>query len=131
MPVPKARPGSSRTHDGFGIAGGRLVVRHDPQPPAEAHGVEILQPLAFPDAIGDALDADALRGQVQCSGQHDDGFGRGRLGGEQRLQHRLRPQPHLAGRRLEDGVVDRVGERHGQRAGVEQRRFGGFDARST
>ena len=41
-----------------------------------------------------------------------------------RLQHGLRPEPHLAGRRLQDGVVDRVGQRDGQRPRRETGRLG-------
>ena len=94
------------------ISGQWLVVRHDPQPAPEAHGVEILQPFALPGAIGDVLGADALRRQLQRAGQRDDGLGPGRFGRKQRLHHGLRPQADLARRGFEDGVVHRVGERH-------------------
>ena len=38
---------------------------------------------------------------------------------EQRLQARMRPQPELAGRGLEDRIVALVGIRHGERAEFE------------
>ena len=46
------------------------------------------------------------------------------VGIEHRLQHGLRPEPHLAGRRLEDGVIHGIGQRHRQRAGGEAGVFG-------
>ena len=104
---------------GSGISRWRLVTGNDPQPPAEAHGMEVLQPFALPHPIGQAFGADGVRGNAERLGQHDDGGGVRSLGVEHRLQHGLRPEPQFTGRRLEDGVIHRVGQRHGQRASGE------------
>ena len=60
VPVPNARPGSSRTITAsFGVD--MRVMGRDPQPPAETHRMEVAQPLAFPDAVGQRFDAERVR----------------------------------------------------------------------
>ena len=51
--------------------------------------------------------------------------GTGDVRREQRLQDGLRPEPDLSGPGLEDGVVRRIGERHGDGARLEARLFRG------
>ena len=102
-----------------------LAARTYPQPPAEAHRMEVLQPLALPGTVGDGLELRPLADQrgverryreqrrADCvlvglcrkHGTHDDG----------------RPQWHRPGRRFEHRVVGCIEQRDRQRAQLEQR----------
>ena len=105
--------------DGVGVVRWRLMARHDPQPAAETHRMEVLEPLALPDLVLDACHADMVGRQVERLCQLQDGGGAVRLGVENRLKHGMWPQAQFARRGFQDRVIDRVGQRHRQRAGLE------------
>ena len=105
VPVPNARPGSMRTTTASGSLD-LLVMRADPESLAEAHGVEVAQPFALPDAILDASDSMSSRAQARgtrpaCA----PGSSACVDVRKQRLQPCRRPQPELARQRLEHRPV--------------------------
>ncbi len=59
----EGEPRVERDHDRLRVAH-RLVVRAHPQPRPEAHGMEVLEPLALPDAIRDRARGDAAGGST-------------------------------------------------------------------
>ena len=96
VPVPKARPGSSRTTTASALCD-RLVPRADPQPAPEAHGVEVAQPFALPDPIGHRARPQSQRLDPERGAPASRSVrAPASLGAEQRLQPGLRPQAHLA-----------------------------------
>ena len=92
----------------------------DPKISSEAHRPKILQPLAFPGAIGDFFDVQgrATAADGACDG--DECVFRCAVIGEDRLQSRRRPQTYLAGFGFEDRIVTPVGEDHRIRASLEK-----------
>ena len=103
---------------------GSLATRADPEPLAEPHGPEVLEPLTLPGAVGHGFEFSLFGDQqriepgcgTECSahlvhvgvrcedGAHDD----------------RRPEWHRTGRRLQHGIVGRVEQRDRQRAELEQ-----------
>ena len=118
VPVPKARPGSSRTTTAPGVCT-CAWCGDDPQALAETHRVEVAQPFALPDAVRERLEREPLAGNAQHVRKARDEFLRRRVERKQRLQPRVRPQPEFARRRLEDRVVALIGVRHRERAELE------------
>ena len=81
--------------------------------------MKVAQPFAFPHAVGEGLDGEAARIDSQHVRQPGDDLLWPAVEGKQRLQLRMRPQPELAGRGLEDRVVTLVRVRHRLRAELE------------
>ncbi len=81
--------------------------------------MKIAQPLAFPDAVGERLDRDALRVDAQYMRETANDFLWLGVEWEQGLQARVRPQPELAGCRFENRIVVLIRVRHGHRAELE------------
>ncbi len=135
------QPGIQPHHGGIGRLrrlGQLMVPRHDPGALAEPHGLELVQPGAFPVLVLDRTEAGAAPVQAGV-----EGFQRGQqrqrvgIGREQRGQHQFVPQRGLAHARLQDralvaGVGIGVEHRHRQRADILQGVFvaglGGFGA---
>jgi hypothetical protein len=103
------QPRIERHHDRVG-RGHALVMRADPQPPPEAHGVKVPQPLALPGPIGHLPRGDAGGIEPQGRAQRAAQRRRIRRPDEQAAQARRRPQTELAGGRLEHRVIGCIDE---------------------
>ncbi|MCY1369821.1 hypothetical protein D9M68_850690 [compost metagenome] len=97
--------------------GGLVPARHDPQAAAEAHGLEVVHPAAFPVLVLDAFD---LVFRQRAAGQqfqvrHQGGFVG--IGFEQGEQVSVGPQRRGAQVRLEDRLI--FGVHEGYRDGTD------------
>ena len=95
------------------------VVGRDPQAPPETHGMEVAQPFAFPDAVGQRLEREAFGLDAQHVREAGDQVIRRGIERKQRLQPRMRPQAKFAGSRFENRIVALVGVRDGDGAELE------------
>src|SRR5262245_4551336 len=103
----------------------------DPEPLAEAHGAEILEPLALPRAVLHPRESDALSRNSQRGGEPTRRGGTVRVRREQSLHTRCRPEAEFTGRGLENGIVAHVCERDRRGTALEARRLGGIRIQLT
>lgn len=103
-----------------------LVMRADPQPPAESHRVEVAQPFALPGPVGHLarVQESRIEGERAAQGANDrvaiD------VGRKEGLDACGRPEPKLSGRGLEDGrgvPIVRIDEGDGDRSAGETGRL--------
>src|SRR5215472_6259874 len=87
-----------------------LVARANPQPPAEAQRMKVLEPFALPDAVGDVLRADQSGCDPESGAECVDEVAGIVTLREQAPDARRGPQAELPRRRLQDWVVVRIDE---------------------
>src|SRR2546430_3965436 len=85
------QPGIERDHDRAGL-GDALMVWAYPQTASEAQRVEVFEPLALPDALGQLVHADEVGVQTQRRSERAPDAGRVVGLHEQALQEGPRPQ---------------------------------------
>ena len=110
-PGAESQPGIQTDHHGVRVRGRLIHGRTHPEPPAEAHGLPILQPDTLPIP---GLDRAQRRGAgdvgPQTRGQFADRNGCPVGIVEERAHRRVTPQPDLTGFGLEHGIIAAVDE---------------------